>query len=59
MRDNKDATLKRVATVLDNMTKKEMLGWPPNCIGMLFQPERPTGNLFASSKNQLNKHIDV
>lgn len=27
--------------VIQKMTNKEKLAWPPSCVGLLYQPERP------------------
>ena len=30
-----------VITILDQLVKSDLYGWPPECIGLLYQPERP------------------
>ncbi|MEG0835000.1 MAG: hypothetical protein RR415_12475 [Ruthenibacterium sp.] len=54
-------TLKQ--TAIDSVAKKikqigdfELLGWPPDCWGSFYQPERPfTSQIDTSTENELHK----
>ena len=38
---------------ISNAVKREVDGWPPLCLGMLYQPKRPAP---ARDRNVLNFH---
>lgn len=42
--------------LLSNLIIIERVGWPPDCIGFLYQPERPVDNSLSSKNNKTLKN---
>lgn len=51
MKKLEEMASKAVATLVD----LEIYGWPPVCIGMIYQPERPNGYLKIINDCKVNK----
>lgn len=39
-----------------DVTELERLGWPPACVGLLYQPERPASATTTISNEDSNSH---
>lgn len=47
--NNIEKIVKRITTDIANI---ERFGWPPECYGMLYQPERPTASNPTAKETQ-------
>lgn len=41
MKKAKEKVLKVMVNMAENVVKKDGSGWPPPCIGYIYQPKRP------------------
>lgn len=41
-----------IKQVIDRMIDKDYDGWPPECMGLWYQPYRPKNNLLPKRKAQ-------
>lgn len=43
--------------VLSNIISLEQVGWPPGCVGLLYQPERPVDSCLPKDNKALENKL--
>lgn len=38
--------------ILNNMIFQERFGWPPDCVGVIFQPQRPINKSVENTNHK-------
>lgn len=48
---------KLASKVINRMTDLERIGWPPECNGSIYQPERPTQSIYKNDESKKKENF--